>query len=383
MASRTTPALRNSRPLFVGWGLAAVLALPRCLPSQAPPPAALATGVSWPEADPLFQEDSLWLGADGAYSTGLGGNRVAWFFGDTFVATSPARLRAESKVVRNTVAVETGLDPTTATMQFAWKTAADGSPASFFAEQGDTWHWPGGAVRIPGGPLIVFLAVERATSGGLGFSSCGWRAAAISNPDAPPGEWQVAVLEPPPQAFDAVAGTAAVLDGDHVIALAASSDASHRGYLARFPVAALLRGDLSAVEWWDGGSWVAPSRLFGAPAVVIDDAGSEASLHRDPSLGVWIHLASRGFGATTLALRTAAQVTGPWSGPADVFDPPESRGPSPFVYAGKGHPELAAPGGSLAVTYATNSFTFSDLLTPDGMRTLGWPRFVRLTLSPR
>jgi hypothetical protein len=130
-----------------------------------PVPSLSASGAAWPEADPLFHQDPRWLGADGASSVDLGGGRVAWLFGDTFIATTTAYLRTESKMVRNTVAVQTGLDPTSARMEFAWADAA-GTPASFFAERSDRWHWPGGGVRIPGGPLIVFLMVERTDPAG-------------------------------------------------------------------------------------------------------------------------------------------------------------------------------------------------------------------------
>src|SRR5438105_15219120 len=100
-------------------------------------PAAIdASGASWPEADALFHQDPRWLGADAAYSIDLGGGRVAWWFGDSFIATSDAHTRTESKMVRNSVAVETGLDPTTATLAFAWGDSG-GGPASFVPERGD------------------------------------------------------------------------------------------------------------------------------------------------------------------------------------------------------------------------------------------------------
>jgi hypothetical protein len=198
----------------------------------------------------------------------------------------------------------------------------------------------------------------------------------IGNPDDPPSVWQQTWIEPPAQTWDATVGVAVARDGDSVMALAI--DAEHHGMLARIPVMALGAGDLGAIVWWDGRAW-GP----GAPAVVIDDAGSEASLHRDEVRGAWVHVASRGFGATTIALRTAHDAVGPWSAAEDAWTPPESMGSHPFVYAGKGHPELATGGGTLAVTYATNSFTFADLLTTDGQRELYWPHFARLALTAR
>ena len=89
------------------------------------------------------------------------------------------------------------------------------------------------------------------------------------------------------------------------------------------------------------------------------------------------------FGATTVAMRTAPASQGPWSDAAEVFTPAESRGPKPFVCAAKAHPELATGDGTLALTYAVNSFEFADLLTASGQEQLYWPRFAKLTLAPR
>src|SRR5205085_10439079 len=132
-------------------------------------------GASWPEAGRLFHQDPRWLGADGAYSVDLGAGRSLWLFGDTFVATSAASLRTESSMPRNTIAIQDGRDPTTASMRFFWGTNAAGKPASFFADTTNTWVWPGDGLRLPSGPLIAFLSVERATPGpGLRFASAAW-----------------------------------------------------------------------------------------------------------------------------------------------------------------------------------------------------------------
>jgi len=114
----------------------------------------------------------------------------------------------------------------------------------------------------------------------------------------------------------------------------------------------------------------------------MDDAGAECSLHWDPRSKSFIHIASYGFGASTIGLRRAKTLTGPWSSPDIVYRPPESDGPRPFVYAAKAHPELVGPDAKdLVVTYATNSFEFADLFTTHGERSLYWPRFVLVRAS--
>src|SRR5262249_42558186 len=145
------------------------------------------------------------------------------------------------------------------------------------------------------------------------------------------------------------------IDGDQLVALATEGD-WHDGRLARWPLASVAAGDLDHPQWWTGDTWTDEIALTGPPAIVLPDGGSECSLHQQD--GYWVYTASRGFGATTIAIRTAPALTGPWSDFGDVFRPPEDDVADPFVYAGKAHPFLSGPG--LVVTYADNSFTFSD-----------------------
>ena len=72
------------------------------------------TAEAWPEADVLFHRDPRWLGADDAYSIDLGEGRVAWFFGDSFVAPTVAGQRKGTTMVRNSIGIQTGYDPTRA-----------------------------------------------------------------------------------------------------------------------------------------------------------------------------------------------------------------------------------------------------------------------------
>src|SRR5258708_19370285 len=75
------------------------------------PPAPATTAARWPEADAIFHRDPRWLGADAAFTVALGGDRILWLFGDTFVATSAANVRAQSQMVRTTVPVQPPAHP--------------------------------------------------------------------------------------------------------------------------------------------------------------------------------------------------------------------------------------------------------------------------------
>jgi hypothetical protein len=337
--------------------------------------AACASGAgSWPQADAAFQSDARWLGGDACYSIDLGGGRILWLFGDSFVARGARRDRRDAAMVRNTIAIQHGRDPARASIAFHCGRAADGAPAPFFAGEGELGCWPLHGVRLAEGPLVMFQTLVRNTPGeGLGFALAGWRVVRVADPDDPPARWRATVLAAPELPFPSMVGTAVWRDGAHVVALGTNGEAPHDGLLFRFAAADLLAGRVSP-SWWNGSTWTAA----GAPTVVLREAGPECSLHFDVRRHRWLHVVSRGFGATTIVRREAPAPTGPWSVPVDVFTPPESRAPRPFVYAAKAHPELDGGAGCLVLTYAANAWNFAELFTERGQRELYWPRFVRM-----
>lgn len=383
MIFNQAPTCRLRR--WTGWLVIAWLAFGCVSPAPAPrdPPAR-----PFAEAEAIFHRDPRWLGADAALTIPLGGERILWLFGDTFIATSDRHVRAESLMVSNTVAIQSGMDPLSARMTFHWRRGRDRLPAAFFSDPdpGRRKFWPGHGVRLARGPLVIFLYAIAATPGqGLGFASAGHAIAVIDNPDMSPDQWNPRIVEVASSRFDAVPATAVLQEGDYVVALAIRQQGTHAGMLVRYPAARLAQGDAGHAEWWagTGRGWV-PEALIGpdGPAVVIDDAGAECSIHRDARTGTYLHVASYGFGASTIGVRTAPALVGPWSAPREVYRPPESDGPRPFVYAAKGHPELVAknrPG--LQVTYAANSFEFGDLVTPTGERRRYWPRVVTVDVD--
>lgn len=333
---------------------------------------------AWPAADALFHRDPRWRGGDAAYSVPLGGDRVLWLFGDSFIATGATPGRRASRMVRNSIAIQHGLDPSTASITFGWRTDSAG-PASFFPGDGDRWYWPGHGSRI-GDALVLFLSRIRPTPGeGLGFGADGWRVALIENLDAGPSSWRIRLLIPPPGLDSTVVGLAAWREGPDVVALAIREPGDHAGCLVRWPAADLARGRLDGARWWAGDSagWVDARALRVRPAVVIEDAGPECSLHRDPRTGKQVHVRTMGFGASEIGVRFADRPQGPWSRTASVFRPPESDRRDAFVYAAKGHPELAGAG--LILTYAANTFAGFETLVTD--TTLYYPRFVRLRIG--
>ena len=339
-------------------------------------------GQSFEQAELLFRQEPRWLGADGAHSTSLGENRIFWTFADTFVATSEALVRGESEMVRNTVAIQLGNDPLTATMDFHWQQDPNGLPASFYPESGDSWFWPGTSIRLDEGPLITFLSEIVNTPGeGLGFKHTGYAMALVVNPDEPVTDWKPRIVTPNDGRLGFLPGSALVRDGAYVVALALKGN-EHAGALVRYRADDLARGSLEKPQWWAGDEtgWIPAEELGPAgPEVIIRNAGSESSIHRDVRIETFIHVTTYGFGAASIGIRTAPELTGPWSEPLMIYRPPESNSPRPFVYGAVAHPSLTGSDeNELIITYSTNSFEFTDLLTRNE---LYWPRVITVSLE--
>jgi hypothetical protein len=315
----------------------------------------------------LFHRDRRWLGSDGAYSIPLADGRILWLFGDTLVAPRAPYVKTHAYFLRNTVAIERGSDPATASMSFYWRSLGDHA-SSFFPESGAYWYWPAHGIHL-GRALIVFL--DRVTTNpqgapGWNFKGAGWRLAVVGDDSGRPRSWRVRLVAPARLVPGIDPGAAVIRDGRYVVSLALPEDGGLRnpGYLVRWPARDLASGRLDRAQWWAGArGWIRTTKARKL-VPIMPSADDGVSLTFDRKLERWIFIRSEGFGATTIVAAFAPRLEGPWSRQRFVYRPPESKLPNANVYGAKGHSELS--GADLAVTYSTNSY----------------PRFVRLSLSP-
>ncbi len=328
----------------------------------------------WPELDALFRQDTRWLGGDGAYSCDLGHNRVLWLFGDSLIARDASGNRDTAYFIRNSAAIQTGYDPARAFLAFSWG-QTDGHPGSFIAERGDRWFWPGACVRAGAGLLIFGQWLRQTSPGQWGFTSVDSASLFIANPDADPGDWQPSDTAAPSFGSDPIFGTAAGLTADQLFVYG-NRGASHDYVLARYSRAAAAIGDLTHPDYRTSGSWCTPGSSGSCtPSSIFSDGAPESSVHLDANRQIWLMFQTEGFGATTLAYRTASAPEGPWSAPISFYRPPASFDENAFVYAGKAHPEIA--GGGLAVSYVPSRFSDDPRPSPADFY---FPHFVRVSL---
>ncbi len=366
-------------PMRIFWATAilAAIAARTSVAAQATPTPTFAAE-AWPEADQLFRRDPHWVGGDGAYSIDLGRGRVLWMFGDSLIDPTGQHSRASSgmTMVGNSVAIQQGYNPAEATLTFAWRSdGAGGKPSAFFPDGDGFRYWPGHGVRIRD-RLIVFLMKVRSVPAGLGFDVWDWDAVLIRNPDDPPEQWKLEMLDAPANDRKVIVGSASVLvAGDWAYAFSAQERSRHPAYLVRWPVGEFYEGRLDAGQWrLEDGRWGHPRGSDARPAVVLDDAATEFTVHQSPESNCFLQVQTTGFGAATINVRAATALTGPWSPTTVAYRPPEFDKPGVMIYQGKAHPHLA--GADLVASYCTNHANLGAMLADAN---LYYPRLVKLT----
>jgi len=332
----------------------------------------------WLQADQLFRSDPRWLGGDVAYSIDLGRERVLWLFGDSFIADLAGAQRGQATMVRNSVAIQTGYDPSRSSLKFYWKKER-GQPASFVPGTGDVWLWPAHGVRL-GGKLLLFFTRVRPDSrkDSLGFENFGWAAFLVDNPDEEPSAWVLQRAAVPSNTRNVIAGAAALVVSQFLYVFS-PAEPSHDIYLLRWPLCAAAKGDLASPKWWCGlkHGWAKHPEAAHPPVPAIRQGAMEFSVQWVPQRRKFLMVQSVGMGASDIAVRWADRLEGPWPAPGAVYRPEESARPDALVYAAKAHAELA--GADLVITYVANSRDFG-ILTRDP--SIYYPRFVRLWFSP-
>lgn len=329
---------------------------------------------NWPAADSLFQHDNHWVGGDGAYSIDLGNERVLWLFGDSWIDPKGKGNRQNAVMVSNTLAIQRGYDPCSATIKFFWNQNKR-KPKSYFPD--DTIrYWPGHGIRV-GEKLLLFLMGVHSSDIGLGFEVKDWKAVLINNPIDDPNIWEIEYSKAKSNKLQIIVGSGGVLQWENYIYAfsAKESNPKHDIYLVRWSIENITEGQFDLLQWWCGDQtgWSNQSAGLNDVVPVFNKGQTEFTVHYDEKDSVFVEIQSDGFGSANIVRRTASSITGPWSEPETIFSPAQNQFPSIMIYQGKAHPYLI--GADQVLSYCTNSFDFADHFLENWIY---YPRFVRI-----
>lgn len=314
-----------------------------------------------------FQDNPVDItGQDAVTSVELPDGQTFWVFGDTIEGPFDSIRGFElTEVLSNTGAIVPQQDISDGVREFRYLTDASGARARQLIEFVEPEHrsrqrlWAIGGVHT-GGHLYLYyhrITMDPAVDVFETFQLDGMGVARADE------EYRFDRLRAPDGTFEWWKGDQPGFgvwvqpQGDHLYlwgSIQPESKSSGDMYLARVRPDAIE--DLGAYEYLVSAPTLAQPDLpvvwsdtFAPTACLFSDVPNEMSSSWNDHLGCYISLTTYRRD-NTLVIRTAPELTGPWSEPEVVFRP-ERTSDAALFNAGKEHPEFARDGGK--VTYMT------------------------------
>ncbi|MFH1882574.1 MAG: DUF4185 domain-containing protein [Planctomycetota bacterium] len=334
-----------------------------------------------PEYDALFCKTEGWTGADGAYTVALADDVTLWLYSDTWIGDVVDGKHKGATMVNNSIALQRGKDPATASANFFWGTTKEGKPAAFIRPaDGTGWFWIFDGI-VADGKLYLFLMqiVKTDEKGTWGFKHIGTWLGEVENPHDDPLAWRVRQYKIPYGRYskdvNIFFGSAFMRDGDFVYIYGSNEDWSEGMSGRSMIVARVPYKKMTDFEQWrflsDGGwqpDMTGISELFNGTA-------TEYSVCYQPSIKQYVVVYTENGMSKNIMMRLAPTPVGPWSSAYKVYECPEVEWHKTyFCYAAKAHPEISKDD-ELIVTYVCNSTDFWQMAADARIYR---PRFLRI-----
>ena len=335
-----------------------------------------------PQFDSLFDNQKGWTGADGAYSLPLSDELTLWLFGDTWLGDIQDGGHVNATIVNNSVAVQHGLSPPKASLEFYFGRTSIDKPGAFIRPaDGRGWFWIYHGVLTRQGLYIFLVQIERTEKPpGSGFKIIGTWLGHVANPEEPPDHWQIGQHRIPWGNFSSSAnmffGSWVLKQGPWLYVYGTTEDVVDGFHHKHLILARVAEDRLSKFDQWRfyvKGNW---SSDFTEAERLCGGMANEYSVSFLPSLGKFIVVYSENGSSRNIAARFGSHPWGPWSEPVGLYQCPEmSTDEDILCYAAKGHPELSLTPDELIVTYVANSTDFYKMAAD---ARLYRPRFIRV-----
>jgi hypothetical protein len=326
---------------------------------------------------PSFPFQDGWLGADAAYSIPLSDGRSVWIFGDTLYGDKRVVVGNEPRMVRNSIGISRCDDKGQWSLRYVIRHGEDGKPRDFFQAQvlrpraANTWYWALDGFVHEKDLWVTLLCVRNARvkrPGGFDFETCGTDLAKVSDLDADPQKWSIAYFPLVADGVAAYPSATAVVDGAYVYLFALHEKGARPSLVTRIPLKGLSAPVRNLQYLSKDGKWE-PGFKPTSAMPVMQHGAPEMTVRYHPDLKKWVAvMRSPDLSSDAILLRTAPEITGPWSPEEIIYHIPEMQKNSAgydknvFCYAGKEHPEFERPG-SLMITYVCNTMRVPDLVT--------------------
>ena len=333
-----------------------------------------------PEYEALFTRDKGWTGADGVFSLELSDNKILWLFSDTWIGDIVDGQHKDATMINNTIALQNGKDPSTASVKFFWRTTKDGKSAAFITPaDGVGWFWVFHGVMTDG-KLYLFLTqiIKTDEKSVFGFKQIGTTLAQIDNPNDDPLNWRIKQYKVPFGRYSDNGNTffgSAVMKSEDFVYIYGCNEDWKKGMGRRSMIVARVQPDkitdFSKWRFYSDGQW--KSDVNGISGL-FDGIATEYSVSFQPGLKKYVVIYTENGMSANIMMRVSDTPVGPWGQPSKVYECPEYNWHKTyFCYAAKGHPEISKEN-ELIITYVCNSTDFWQMVRD---ARIYYPRFLK------
>ena len=318
---------------------------------------------------PLEQGKPLgWQGADAAYSIPLPDGRDVWIFGDTLFGEHRVVNGQTPLMVHNSLGIST-CQAGKWHLDYVIRRDASNKAVSYFSPTDSThWYWALDGFYANGKLWVTLLCIRhpaKPAPAAFDFETCGSDLAEIDHIERDPHNWEVTVRPLVPDGVKAYPSATTVVSGQYAYLFALYESGTRPLVVTRVPLAKLTSAATSLEYLAEDGSWK-PGLDPAKARQVMTHGSPELTIRYHPDRKQWLAVMvdPSGFSDKVL-LRTAPDLTGPWSEGEVVSHIPEmlpgpGRDNNVFCYAGKEHPELETAS-ELVLTYVCNTMAVPDL----------------------
>lgn len=337
--------------------------------------------------EPTFSAKEGWLGADAAYSIPLPDGRSVWIFGDTPYGDRRVVNGDEPRMVRNSIGISS-CNNGKWDIDYVIRGGAFGTPRDFFQAKSPYWYWAldgftaGDDLWVT---LLCLKSVPKSNSFNLGFATCGSDLARVSGLQGDPQKWNVTIYPLVKDGVKACPSATTVVEGKYVYLFALYEIKTRPMVVARIALNQLNENPAANMEYLaKSGMWKKGFKPADAKEV-MEHGNTEMTIRYHQEHKRWLAVMNDPDLATgRIILRTAPELTGPWSEGQVIYTIPEMQKNDPsydvdnYCYAGKEHPEFREDD-SILVTYACNTLKVKKLET---MQDIYFPKPFRYKLPP-
>lgn len=320
---------------------------------------------------PKFPLGRGWFGGDGDVSVPLNSTTTVFLFSDSWVGTENQKSRMEPgmKMVSNSVAVETCLPNGETDVNYFWNNKYSENPEPIFKTYTKRYnYWVPGAFMINGNLYVLLEKVGPkfgATPNELfNFSLLGYTLAKISNPTDTPDKWKIEYIALP-DFGNPFMGIGAQVKLDNYMYF----------FISRYDKAqVLVRKQLDFIDdikkpfeyYALNKTWKAGLNIHDMDTIVNGFRNTTVNYH--PEMKQWVMICDIKFMDNKIKMRTAPELTGPWSEEINIFEIPEmtpgnsSYSKSNFCYLPRECIQNYDPERHIMLlTYDINNSNFSEI----------------------